>query len=359
MAELPTNSNIEVPSDRPAPASKRSGSLGFVFGVLLSLSAHVLFLLLLIFFLSREDEIGSGGGMGWADEIEITASRESSSGLEGDPGSTAEEMTQQRQSLDVSIVYAPPPPPPEPEEYLPDEEEEIEPEEIVEEELEPEPEEVIEEALIEDEVEEEDLSDDVSPEGLRTVVEREALIETSATGDGGGEGGLSDTLAGSPIGTDGEGLGTGNADAGRPGAYIPGGELRDLLSGWTLRGVNGFSDGSTGASTDNRNEIPWNIYYAPNGQLTARYRRYGAPPGRPRATRGINWYQRGGSWTIEGDVLCQRIERWGAGGTTCFEVHRDGDFIAMYYEYCRGVSRCWEGRLGPRGRMLIGRHLRD
>lgn len=353
---------MEAPDERPAPQGSRYAPLSGALGVFLSLIGHALIVFFLFFTITqREEEIGSGGGTGWADQIEITASRESSSGLQGDPGSTAENEAQERRAIDVSMVYAPPPPPPppEPEEYLPEEEEEeIEPEEV-EEEPEPEPEpEIIEEALVEDEIDDEQVSDETALEGVRANVAQEALVDTAAEGEDAGEGGLSDTLAGSHIGALVRGLGSGNADTGRPGAYVPGAELRELLNGWTLRGSNGFADGSTTYENDRRRqEIPWRVYYRSNGQLVARWERYGSAYAHgPRAMR---WYERNGTWTIEGDVLCQRIRSWGSNGTTCFEVHRDGDHIAMYYSHCRGVARCYPGRLGPEGIMVEGRDLRD
>ncbi len=357
MADEPLD--LQVPSERPAPKGIRRSPLTLLLAVIVSLGLHVLLIMLLLEIIKAAD-IGSAGGSGWADQIEITASTESSSGLQGDPGDTAENRAEERRSLDVSIVYAPPPPPPppEPEEYLPDEEE-PEPEEIVEEDVEPEPEpEIIEEALIEDEVDEEDVSEELAPEGLLAPNPQEALVDTSAVGDGGGEGGLSDQLAGSPIGEDAEGLGSGVADAGRPGTFVPGHELRELLSGWTIRGTNGFMDGSTNYDNDaRRQEIPWRVYYAPNGQLQARFRRYGSNAA--HAPPRVQWFSENGTWTIEGDVLCQRISRWGAGGITCYEIHRDGNNIAMYYQRCRGVHRCWVGRLGPEGVIRPGRDLND
>jgi hypothetical protein len=195
------------------------------------------------------------------------------------------------------------------------------------------------------------------PEGLQAIRETEAEVPTDLEGEGAGESGLSDQLAGSTLGTAQSGRGSGNADTGREGTFVPGGQLRDLLQGWTLIGTNGFADGSVAASGDNRGEIPWNIYYAPNGRVEARFRRYGSR--QAHGPRGLNWYSENGRWTIEGDQLCQRITHWGGGGLTCFEVHRDGNNIAMYYSYCRGVHRCWQGRLGPRGIIRSGRHLRD
>ncbi len=347
--------DIKVPKERPSPRRRARGVM--TFAVALSLAVHVM----IIWAMFPELRLwGISGGTGWAEEIEIRSSRESSSGIEGEEGSTQSETAQPLQQFDVAIVFAPPPPPPEPEpeEYLP--EDEPEPEEVEEEpepeEEEPQPEEEVTAELEEEEPEEEPTETE-DPEGLQAIRETEAEVPTDLAGEGAGEGGLSDQLAGSTLGRAASGRGSGNADTGREGSFVPGGELRDLLQGWTLIGTNGFADGSVGAAGDNRGEIPWNIYYAPSGRVEARFRRYGAR--QAHGPRAYNWYSEGGRWTIEGDQLCQRISHWGGGGLTCFEVHRDGDNIAMYYAYCRGVHRCWEGRLGPRGIIRPGRHLRD
>jgi len=354
MAFMPED--IEAPKVRPSDAARRRWRIGLLFAAILSLVIHGM-----IIWAMFPDLVqwGYSGGTGWAEEIEIRSSRETSSGLEGEEGSTESERAQVQQTFDVAVVFAPPPPPPppEPEEYLPDDE--PEPEEIVEE-IEPQEEVVPEEELVEEdateEAEEPPLDED-DPEALQALRETEAEVPTDLEGEGTGEGGLSDELAGSRLGTADSGRGSGNADTGREGTFVPGGQLRDLLQGWTLIGQNGFADGSVNAGGDNRNEIPWNVYYAPNGRIEARFRRYGSR--QAHGPRGLNWYSENGRWTIEGDQLCQRISHWGGGGTTCFEVHRDGDNVAMYYSYCRGVHRCWEGRLGPRGIIRSGRHLRD
>jgi len=339
-----TPEEIEAPKERLAPTSKR-GQPGLFLAVLLSLAIHAVIIWVMF---PHARPWGHSGGTGWAEEIEIRSSREASSGIEGEEGSTPSETARPLQQFDVAIVFAPPPPP-EPEEFLAEETEE-EPEE------EPEPTEE-ELAELEEEEVEEDPTEEDDPEALQAIRETEAEVPTDLDGESVGEGGLSDQLAGSPLSNAERGRGSGNADTGREGTFVPGGQLRDLLEGWTLIGTNGFADGSVGAAGDNRGEIPWNIYYSPNGRVEARFRRYGAR--QAHGPRAYNWYSEGGRWTVEGDQLCQRIEHWGGGGLTCFEVHRDGDNIAMYYAYCRGVHRCWEGRLGPRGVMRSGRHLRD
>jgi len=347
---------IDAPKERPAAPARRRLRLGFLLALIVSLAIHLAIIWALF---PNFMQWGLSGGTGWAEEIEIRSSRESSSGLEGEEGATQSERAQVSRTFDVSVVFAPPPPPPQPtpEEYLPDEE--PEPEDLTEET--PPEEEVTppEEETDEDQTEEPDEppTDANDPEGRQAIRETEAEVPTDIEGAGAGEGGLSDQLAGSPLSNANAGRGSGNADTGREGTFVPGGQLRDLLSGWTLIGQNGFADGSVNASGDNRNEIPWNIYYAPNGRIEARFKRYGSL--QAHGTPGLYWYSENGRWTIEGDQLCQRIEHWGGGGLTCFEVHRDGDRIAMYYSYCRGVHRCWQGRLGPRGIIRPGRALRD
>jgi hypothetical protein len=349
-----TPEETTAPKDRPAGLLRRHWRVGLVLAAVISLAVHFA---ILWFLFPDPRQWGYSGGTGWADEIEIRSSRESSSGLEGEEGATGDETAQVLQQFDVSIVFAPPPPrpEPEPEEYLPDEE----PEEVADEQEIDEPDIVEEEVTLVEPTEtpEERPTETRDPEGLQAVRETEAEVPTDVPGDGAGEGGLNTELAGSPLSGSDNGRGSGNADTGREGNFVPGGQLRDLLEGWTLIGTNGFADGSVNSAGDNRGEIPWNIYYAPNGRIEARFRRYGARQAHGR--RGFYWFQETGRWTVEGDQLCQRITRWGGGGVTCFEVHRDGDNVAMYYSYCRGVHRCWEGRLGPRGIIRSGRHLRD
>ena len=339
--------DISFPKGRPSQGPRRIRRALAVFAVLMSLALHIF----IVWSLFPTDlDIGSSGGTGFADQIEIRASAESSSGLEGDIGETAEETVQSPQAINVTMVYAPPPP--EPEEYLPEEEE------LIEEEVEePEPEPVVEEEIIEEEVEEIEVAE-IAPEVEEALIEVDAETATDVQTAEGGQAGLQDTLAGSQTGTASEGSGSGNADLARPGNYVPGGELRELLSGWTLIGTNGFSDGSTNYQNDSmRQDIPWRVYYAPNGRIRARWQRYGTA--RAHGDWGYHWYEESGRWTIEGDQLCQNIRRWGSDSTTCFEVHRDGSRVAMYYASCRGVFRCWPGRKGPEGIVRSGRHLRD
>src|SRR5262249_25328942 len=52
--------------------------------------------------------------------------------------------------------------------------------------------------------------------------------------------------------------------------------LRELLAGYTLRGTEGFVDGSAPEEDDNRTAFPWQVYYAPDGHLEAHFRRIGS-----------------------------------------------------------------------------------
>ena len=54
------------------------------------------------------------------------------------------------------------------------------------------------------------------------------------------------------------------------------GNLRSLLAGFTMRGTEGFVDGSAPEEEDNRTAFPWQVYYEPNGLLEAHFRRIGA-----------------------------------------------------------------------------------
>ncbi len=54
------------------------------------------------------------------------------------------------------------------------------------------------------------------------------------------------------------------------------GNPRDWIAGQTLRGTEGFADGSAPGHIPSRSEYPWQVYYAPDGNLEARFRRIGA-----------------------------------------------------------------------------------
>src|SRR4029079_19338497 len=96
------------------------------------------------------------------------------------------------------------------------------------------------------------------------------------------------------------------------------GNLRALLAGYTLRGTEGFVDGSAPEERDNRTAFPWEVYYSPDGRLEAHFRRIGARV--PHATMEELDYQDFGSWTIDNGDLCQTIPRVAPGSTVCFEM---------------------------------------
>lgn len=132
------------------------------------------------------------------------------------------------------------------------------------------------------------------------------------------------------------------------------GNLKDLLAGYTLRGTEGFVDGSAPDDEDNRTAFPWQVYYGPNGSLEAHFRRIGARV--PHAAMEELDYEETGSWTIDQGELCQTIPRVGSGSTVCFELRRTSRTkIQMYYTRCGAMTRCYPGRLGPDGELFPGR----
>jgi hypothetical protein len=132
------------------------------------------------------------------------------------------------------------------------------------------------------------------------------------------------------------------------------GNLRALLAGSTLRGTEGFVDGSAPEESDNRTSFPWQVYYGPDGKLEAHFRRIGART--PHGTMEELDYVEYGTWTIDEGELCQTIPRVGSGSTVCFELRRvGGTKIQMYYTRCGAMNRCYPGRLGPDGELFPGR----
>ena len=132
------------------------------------------------------------------------------------------------------------------------------------------------------------------------------------------------------------------------------GNLHALLAGYTLRGTEGFIDGSAPEGEDNRTAYPWQVYYSPDGRLEAHYRRAGA-----RVPHGLMEdldYEDTGSWQIDQGELCQTIPRVASGSTVCFDLRRTSRTkIQMYYTRCGAMTRCYEGRLGPDGELFPGR----
>ena len=132
------------------------------------------------------------------------------------------------------------------------------------------------------------------------------------------------------------------------------GNLHALLSGYTMRGTEGFVDGSAPEGEDNRTAFPWQIYYSPDGKAEVHFRRVGA-----RVPHGVMEeldYEEFGVWQIDNGELCQTIPRVGSGSTVCFELRRTSrTLIQMYYTRCGAVTRCYPGRLGPDGELFPGR----
>lgn len=132
------------------------------------------------------------------------------------------------------------------------------------------------------------------------------------------------------------------------------GNPRDWIANQTLRGTEGFADGSAPPEIVSRSEYPWQIYYAPDGKLEAHFRKIGArvPHG---AIEELD-YVEFGTWRMdsEGD-LCQTVPKVGWGTEVCYWMDRRGTRIAMYYSSCGAFNRCYPGRLGPEGEMFPGR----
>ncbi len=131
-------------------------------------------------------------------------------------------------------------------------------------------------------------------------------------------------------------------------------DLRSLLAGYTLRGTEGFVDGSAPEDEDNRTAFPWQVYYSPDGSLEIHFRRIGARA--PHGPMEELDYEERGRWSIDKDQLCQTIPRVGSGATVCFELRRSSKSkIQMYYTECGAMTRCYPGRLGPDGELFPGR----
>jgi len=131
------------------------------------------------------------------------------------------------------------------------------------------------------------------------------------------------------------------------------GNVRDWLAGHTLRGTEGFADGST-TSDESRSEYRWEVYYGYDGKVEAHFRRLGARV--PHGPIEELDYVEQGTWRVneEGDV-CQTIPRVGWGVELCYYLERRGRRAAMYYTQCGAFNRCYPGRLGPEGELFKGR----
>lgn len=132
------------------------------------------------------------------------------------------------------------------------------------------------------------------------------------------------------------------------------GNVRDQLADHTLRGSEGFADGSAPSDVDSRSAFPWQVYYGPDGKVEAHFRKIGARV--PHAAMEELDYVEYGTWRIndDGDV-CQTISRVGWGIEVCYYLERRGSRVAMYYTSCGAFNRCYPGRLGPEGELVRGR----
>jgi hypothetical protein len=131
--------------------------------------------------------------------------------------------------------------------------------------------------------------------------------------------------------------------------------LRQQFAGRTFRGSEGFADGSAPESQDNRNQFSWQVYYAVDGTLEARFRRYGAIV--PHGPLFDKVFREAGTWRIDDGWLCQTIPKVGGGAEVCLDVQFRGRRAAMYYATCGALTRCYEGRLGPEGEFFQGKQF--
>ena len=132
------------------------------------------------------------------------------------------------------------------------------------------------------------------------------------------------------------------------------GNVRDWLADHTLRGSEGFADGSAPSDVESRSEYPWQVYYGADGKVEAHFRKIGSRV--PHAPMEELDYVEYGTWRVneDGDV-CQTISRVGWGIEVCYYVERRGNRVAMYYTSCGAFNRCYPGRLGPEGELVKGR----
>lgn len=132
------------------------------------------------------------------------------------------------------------------------------------------------------------------------------------------------------------------------------GNPRDWISEHTMRGTEGFADGSAIGGEESRTEYPWQVYYQANGKLEAHFRKIGARV--PHGPIEELDYVEFGSWRIDGEGdLCQTIPKVGWGTEICFYMDIRGSRIALYYTSCGAFNRCYPGRLGPEGDIVPGR----
>lgn len=309
---------------------------------ILSIIMHLIVLILIVWPFAQVLLETQSGGTGWQDDIAITASDTSSSGYIGmgdDPKNRPEAPERGPSVLAHEVTIVRPdqliPPVPEirlssdaAERLLPPDRPREKPEEAVEEKERP-----------------------VTPTGKGEASRTAAENRGQEVSEGGG--GSQNAPLGSIFGEGPDGAGAGSSDRRGRGDFMRGDELKAAFAGFTIVGKEGFWDGSTSDNASTRTEYSWAAYYAPDGSVEARFTRPGARV--PHGTIEVLDYAEEGRWRIEGDLFCHAIDKVGSGVPVCFEVHRKGDEIAMYYAKCGALTRCWRGRLGPKGVLIPGR----
>jgi len=195
-----------------------------------------------------------------------------------------------------------------------------------------------------------------SAEGAADIASTNGAGEAGAPSAGGNGMGNSDAAAPGANGS--KGAGTGRGGKGLTGQRVAGDAIAALITGWTLIGSEGAFDGSEPSPEDMaRNRIPWQVYYAPDGTLQARWTMLYAR--KPHAPLELITFNERGTWNIQGDDLCQSIKRWGYGLPVCFHMHKAEQAgqtaLALYYGGCGGLTRCYAGRLGPEGIIYQGK----
>lgn len=326
-------------------------------GVVMSAALHLLmFLTLLPYWFEDPPRLSEAGGEGWANEIELKAAKDSSDGAQG-AGDQATVATHKLRGdkpdkLEVQVVYLakemPKLPEPEVDINLPPLPPRVTIETEVAEVVEEKPREPVQQQP-------ERLSNTDQPSEAASAGEVGAAKVANENNLGGG--GSRSTAEGSPAGEAANGAGSGNSDRkAREGDFLRGSQIASILQGWTLVGSEGGWDGSTGDNAKTRHTFRWQAYYDPDGTIEVRFETYGASEAHGRIS--VQSYSDKGSWTIQGDLLCQKVEDVGYGVPVCFEVHqKDGNRVAMYYAECGGLHRCYRGRLGPEGIILPGRQF--
>lgn len=339
-------SAVAAPSRDDRPIEGRKDRTRGVFGKIMSAFMHAVIILLLIPPESIREELAQMGGTGWADEINIKSALKSSSGFEGKEG-TDEQVASAPQAgpvetmVEVQLLSEDDIVPKPPELAIPLAEEEVlmtmEAPDAVRPSPHPAP------------------SPPPSPEtaGAQTADQTLATAPRTDSQVSAGGSGMQDSAAGSPNGANVGGLGQGNADQLGRGDVLKGNELLEAFNGFTIIGQEGQWDGSTPDNAKTRYDHDWQVYYAPDGSVEARFQRVGAKV--PHGAMQVLSLQGAGTWRIEGDFLCQQIEKYGFGAPVCFIVAKDGDEIAMYYASCGALYRCYKGRRGPTGKLVPGR----